>query len=129
MLIRVRAGTKHEDVLEALRNLGVEAVAGEETIGESLLFLVNRLNAKLDNLGQLRHFHKTLLQLTDIKQALKPITFYFQNINDERYARQKLNQQYYDQLVEQTGHRPDTPVPLYFMTTSEIRALFPVAPD
>lgn len=125
MIVRVRAqDEKLNEVIDVLRPLGVEVTTGEESPLESALFYISRMNSKLDNLGQLRHLHKFLLQVTDIKQNLKTISLYFYEKNEEQHAQYRLRELLYAQLVERTGKKPALSTPVRFLSEEQIRELF-----
>ena len=133
MDIRIQAPTeeKFQEVLEALRPIGVEVITGEDNPLVTALFYLARINSKLDNLGQLRHLHKLIQHVgTFVNNYEKGVK------TDERLFALRLNYNtwLYESLVEK--HKKD-PIKnavgldrgylqsaLSVLTSEEIRALF-----
>ena len=54
-----------EETLAKLKDMGFDAqIVTDDPMGDAIFYLA-RMNAKLDNLGQLRHLHKLMQHLGD----------------------------------------------------------------
>jgi hypothetical protein len=135
MDIRIQAPTeeKFQEVLEAIRPIGVEVITGDDNPLVTALFYLSRINSKLDNLGQLRHLHKVLGHLGSIAQKAEA----FDKREQIRYnAHYKYNDWLYNRLAEKTGKDPIRDAVgldrarlafgdgFGFLTSDEIRAMF-----
>jgi hypothetical protein len=128
MDIRIQAPSeeKFQEVLEALRPIGVEVITGDDNPLVTALFYLARINSKLDNLGQLRHLHKTLQHVSSIASRIDD----WGKINRAKHETKLLyNAWLYRKLVDATGQDPVKSIlglnsSLAHLTSDELRAMF-----
>jgi len=91
-----------EDTLAQLRELGLDAqVVSDDPMGD-IIFYLARTNAKLDNLGQLRHLHKIMQSIARIRVAAEDEQNYYKRRNDEDDLKLLRLKAIYNRLYEFT---------------------------
>jgi hypothetical protein len=115
----------YESVVDALKDVGVEIVAGETDPLVMGLFYLSRMNTKLDNLGQLRHLHKLVQVATAMKQSADLTAKLNGDILRERTTRQWAALKYYDGAKKTFGVDPEIDLDLVkYLSFEEIDYFF-----
>jgi hypothetical protein len=92
-----------EETLARLRDLGFDAqIVSDDPMGD-LIFYTARINAKLDNLGQLRHLHKMMQSTTKMKVAAEEEQKYYARLNWEYEVKQARLKTIYNKMKEFTN--------------------------
>jgi hypothetical protein len=101
--------SEDEEVLAKLRELGIDAqVVSDDPIADSLFYLA-RMNAKLDNLGQLRHLHKMMQTMLRIRAAAEAEHEYYSTLNKEHNLQLLRLKRLYNELKSITNHPENEP--------------------
>lgn len=125
--IHVRTSNEetYQNVVDALRPLGVEIVAGESDPLVMALFYLSRISTKGDNLGQLRHLFDLVKIGKRVAASADVQKEYYADLLEERKLRQAANFRLFLQLQKQFGKRENTNIKLVgYMTPDEIQNLF-----
>ena len=91
-----------EDTLARLKELGFDAqVVTDDPMGD-IIFYIARMNAKLDNLGQLRHLHKIMQTAMKQRSASEAESIYYTRLNAEYDAKKARLKAIYDRMKDYT---------------------------
>ena len=91
-----------EETLAKLKDMGFDAqIVTDDPMGDAIFYLA-RMNAKLDNLGQLRHLHKLMQSTLKIKSAAESQDLYYARLNAEYEHKQARLRLIYTRMKELT---------------------------
>lgn|SRR5690349_1470959 len=97
--------SEDDETLAQLKELGFDAqIISDDPMGD-LIFYVARMNAKLDNLGQLRHLHKIMQSNLRVRAAAEEEQRYFERLNREYEAKQARFKMIYNKMRDFTDVR------------------------
>lgn len=115
---------KFQEVLEALKPLGVEVVTGTDEPLVTALFYLARMNSKLDNMGQLKHLHKMQTAAHALEKAAQQQQKYYDYLLGEQQYRTWRADRYYHAIKQRVKIDDSFTSYSAYMSLKEILSLF-----
>jgi len=91
-----------DETLAKLKDMGFDAQVVSDDPMADLIFYAARMNAKLDNLGQLRHLHKMMQSMVRSRTDAEAEYKYYARLNAEHQAKMIRLHTLYDNLKKLT---------------------------